>query len=314
MRKGSAYRQSPSHWSDDKRKAANDGGARYCRYTSADEEGSIVKDQAEKGRDFRALHEQARAFVIPNPWDIGSARLLEALGFRALATTSFGFALSQGQRDGNPGRDAVLAHGAALAHATDLPVSADLENGFGDTPEDAAETIRRAAAAGLVGGSIEDFTGRADEPLYEIARAADRVRAAAEAARKTGVSFVLTARAENFFRGRPDLADTIRRLQAYQEAGADVLYAPSLKTREQIATVLREVDRPINVLVGRGLGLSVAELSDLGVRRISLGGLLAQVAFDALVTAGREMQGAGTFGFADRIDRANLGPLLDRLR
>jgi 2-methylisocitrate lyase-like PEP mutase family enzyme len=260
--------------------------------------------QVEKGRAFRALHERG-AFVIPNPWDVGSARVLEGLGFSALATTSSGFAISIGKVDGEPGRDAVLEHAAAVARATDLPVSGDLENGFGDRPEDAAETIRRAAAAGLVGGSIEDFTGRAEDPLYELSHAVERIRAAAEAARKLEFAFTLTARAENFVRGRPDLADTVRRLHAYQDAGADVLFAPGLSSREDIATVVREVDRPVNVLAGfGGLDLGVAELSALGVRRISVGGLLANVAYGALIHAAREIQDKGTFAFAQEASRA----------
>jgi 2-methylisocitrate lyase-like PEP mutase family enzyme len=260
--------------------------------------------QAEKGHAFRALHHQDRAFVIPNPWDLGSARVLQSLGFPALATTSAGFAISIGLLDGQPGRDAILTHARALASATDLPLSADLENGFGDSPEEVAETIRRGAAAGLVGGSIEDYTGRPEDPLYAIGHAADRIRAAAEAARGLGFPFTLTARAENFFRGRPDLKDTIRRLQAYQEAGADVLYAPSLSA-DDIGTVVREVDRPVNVLAGaRGLKLSVAELSALGVRRISIGGLFSAVAYGALIHAAREVHDHGTFGFLDEASRA----------
>jgi 2-methylisocitrate lyase-like PEP mutase family enzyme len=260
--------------------------------------------QAEKGQVFQALHHQDRAFVIANPWDLGSARILQSLGFPALATTSAGFAISIGTLDGKPGRDAVLAHVRALASYSDLPLSADLENGFGDSPEDAAETIRRGASAGLVGGSIEDYTGRPEDPLYEIGQAADRIRAAAEAAHGLGFPFMLTARAENFFRGRPDLKDTIRRLQAYQEAGADVLYAPSLAA-EDIGTIVREVDRPVNVLAGaRGLKLSVAELSALGVRRISIGGLFSAVAYGALIHAAREVHDHGTFGFLDEAARA----------
>jgi 2-methylisocitrate lyase-like PEP mutase family enzyme len=263
-----------------------------------------MRDQAQKGRAFRGLHDGPGAFVIPNPWDVGSARILEALGFQALATTSSGFAISIGKLDGQPGRDAVLGHSAALAAATDLPVSADLENGFGDSPEVVADTIRRAAAAGLVGGSIEDFTGDTSEPLYELALATDRVRAAVEAARGAGFPFTLTARAENFFRGRPDLGDTIRRLQAYQEAGADVLYAPSLSAAD-IGTVVRAVDRPVNVLAGSGgQALGVADLTALGVRRISVGGLLSGVAYGALLHAARELHDHGTFGFADEVKRA----------
>jgi 2-methylisocitrate lyase-like PEP mutase family enzyme len=272
-------------------------------------------DTLERGRAFREMHRQDGAFVIPNPWDAGSATLLASLGFRALATTSFGFATSLGRRDGEAGREAVIAHGALLAAATDLPVSADLENGFGHAPEDVAETIRRAGAAGLVGGSIEDFTGDANNPLYSIEHAADRIRAAVEAARSLGFPFVLTARAENFFRGRPELGDAVRRLQAYQQAGADVLFAPSLQTRDQIATLVREVDRPVNVLIGKNLGLSVHELSALGVRRISLGGMLSAVAYGALLHAAREILAAGTFGFAAELDRAkDLRALIDAKR
>ncbi len=230
--------------------------------------------------------------------------MLEALGFKALATTSSGFAISIGLLDGQPGRDAVLAHAAALTRSTDVPISADLENGFGDSPDDVAETIRRAAAAGLVGGSIEDFTGKASEPLYEVAYAADRIRAAADAARALTIPFTLTARAENFFRGRPDLGDTIRRLQAYQEAGADVLYAPSLAAAD-IVTVIRAVDRPVNVLAGSGgQRLSVAELSALGARRISVGGLLSGVAYGAMLHAAREIHERGTFDCVDEAARA----------
>lgn len=255
--------------------------------------------QAEKGTAFRALHERAGAFLIPNPWDIGTARLLAMLGFEALATTSAGCAYSMGQADGAVGREQTLAHLAALAAAVDLPVSADLGNGFGDEPDVVAETVRLAAATGVVGGSIEDATGRPDEPLYERARAADRVRAAAEAARSLSVPFVLTARAENFVVGRPDLGDAIERLQAYQDAGADVLYAPGLTSREDIATVVRALDRPVNVVMGLGeAGLSVAELAGLGVRRISVGSALARAALGAFLGAAREMREHGTFTFA----------------
>jgi 2-methylisocitrate lyase-like PEP mutase family enzyme len=261
--------------------------------------------QAEKAHAFRALHTSTRAFVIPNPWDVGSARLLEQLGFEALATTSSGFATSRGQVDGQPGRDAVIAHAAELAAATAIPVTGDLENGFGDAPEDAAETIRRAAAAGLVGGSIEDFSGRSDQPLYELAHAKERVRAAVEAARGLGFPFTLTARAEGLLRNALDLRDTIVRLQAFQEAGADVLFAPALRSAEEVATVVREVDRPLNVLalVG-GLGLNVAELEALGVKRISVGGLLANVAYGAVMHAATELKESGTFSFAAEAARA----------
>lgn len=264
-----------------------------------------MPSQAEKGRAFRALHERTQAFVIPNPWDVGSARLLEKLGFEALATTSSGFATSIGTVDGRAGRDAVLAHAAALSHATTLPVSGDLENGFGDAPEDAAETIRLAAAAGLVGGSIEDFTGRMDDPFYSLEHATERVRAAAEAARNTGFEFTLTARCEYLLRDGGDLRRTIERLQAYQDAGADVLFAPGLRSADDIATLIREVDRPVNVLAQlAGLDLSVAQLQALGVRRISVGGLLANVAYGALINAARELHDHGTFGFAAEATRA----------
>ena len=254
--------------------------------------------QADKANALRALHQAVEAFVIPNPWDVGSARLLAHLGFKALASTSAGFAFSRGRPDNGVPRDQVMAHLAELAAATDLPVSADLENGFGDAPEDAAQTIRLAAQAGVVGGSIEDSTGRAADPLYARAFAMERVRAAVEAARSLPFPFTLTARAENFFVGKPDLADTIGRLQAYQEAGADVLYAPGLSRGEDIATVLREVDRPLNVLIGvPGMTLGVKELSDLGVRRISVGGSLARASLGAFMRAAVELRDQGTAGY-----------------
>lgn len=260
-----------------------------------------MRTQSEKGTIFRALHERDRAFIIPNPWDVGTARILEQLGFEALATTSAGFAFSRGRPDGQVGRAAMLVHVAEIAAATDLPVSGDLENGYGDEPETAAETIRMAAAAGLVGGSIEDSTGRVDEPIYALEHAVERVRAAVEAARALPFPFTLTARAENYLHGRPDLKDTIRRLQAFQEAGADVLYAPGLTTREEIAAVLGAVSRPVNVLMGMaGMRLTVAELSEMGVKRVSTGGALARVALGAFMEAAREMRESGTFGFTGR--------------
>lgn len=257
-----------------------------------------MPSQLDKGRAFRALHEREGAFVIPNPWDVGSARLLAGLGFEALATTSAGFARSIGKTDYRTSRDEVLEHAKSLCASVDVPISADLENGFGDAPERAAETIRLAAAAGLVGGSIEDSTGRPEAPQYELSHAIERVRAAAEAARALPFPFTLTARAENFFTGKPDLADTIRRLQGYQEAGADVLYAPLLPTAEDIRTVITSVDRPINVLLGPRELLTVGELAALGVKRISLGSVLASVASGALLRAAREMLAHGTFDFA----------------
>lgn len=269
--------------------------------------------QAEKGKTFRALHERKSAFIIPNPWDVGTARMLEHLGFEALATTSMGFALSIGKQDNAAGRDAVLAHAAALTSATDLPISADLENGFGDAPETAAETIHLAAKAGLVGGSIEDSTEHSDNPIYEPAHAVDRVRAVVAAARALPFPFTLTARAENYLHGRQDLKDTIRRLQAYQEAGADVLYAPGLTSKEDIAEVVRSVDRPVNVLMGlQGVRLSLAELSAIGVRRISVGSGLYRIAHAAFLRAAREMRDAGTFTtFANEpISGREIGKLL----
>jgi 2-methylisocitrate lyase-like PEP mutase family enzyme len=253
-----------------------------------------------KGAAFRALHERREAFIIPNPWDVGSARLLARLGFEALATTSAGYAFSVGQRDNTLGRERMLEHAAAIVAAVDLPVSADLENGFGDEPDTVAETIRLAAATGLAGASIEDSTGRTDHPLYDHGLACDRVRAAAEAARAAPFLFTLTARAENFLVGRVDIADVIRRLQGYQEAGADVLYAPGLASRDDIAAVVRSVDRPVNVVMGlQGVRLSQAELSAMGVRRISVGSALSRAALGAFLRAAREMREQGTFTFAD---------------
>jgi 2-methylisocitrate lyase-like PEP mutase family enzyme len=261
--------------------------------------GTASVSQGEKARVFRALHERKEAFIIPNPWDAGTARILAHLGFEALATTSMGYAFSLGQRDGTLSRDQALAGASAIVNATNLPVSADLENGFGDTPEDAAETIRLAAAAGLVGGSIEDATGRPDNPIYGFEESVERLRAAMEAARALPFPFTVTARAENYLHGRPDLVDTIRRLQAYQEAGADVLYAPGLASREDIAAVVASVDRPVNVVMGlQGVQLSLAELSAIGVRRVSVGSSLNRTAFGAFLRAAREMSESGSFTFA----------------
>ena len=256
--------------------------------------------QTEKGRRFRALHTGESAFIIPNPWDVGTARLLAQLGFQALATTSAGYAFSVGKRDSTIGREETMAHVKAIVSATDLPVSADLENGFGVTPEIVAETIRLAAVAGLVGGSIEDVTGRGHSSVYEIGLAVERVRAAAEAVRELPFPFTLTARAENYLVGRPELEDTIKRLQAYQEAGADVLYAPGLRTREDIAAVVSAVDRPVNVVMGlQGAQLSLAELSAIGVKRVSVGSALSRAALGAFLRAAREMREHGTFLFAE---------------
>jgi 2-methylisocitrate lyase-like PEP mutase family enzyme len=259
-----------------------------------------MRSQAEKGSDFRALHERDGAFIIPNPWDVGTARLLARLGFEALATTSAGYAFSVGQRDNTIGRDRMMTHVAAIASATDLPVSADLENGFGDDPETVAETIRLAARAGLVGGSIEDSTNRPGVPIYEHQLAAERVRAAAEAARSLPIPFTLTGRAENYLVGRPDLKDTIKRLQCYQEAGADVLYAPGLTSQDDIAAIVSSVDRPVNVVMGlQGVQLSLEALSQIGVKRVSVGSALSRAALGAFLRAAREMREHGTFTFAD---------------
>jgi len=262
--------------------------------------GTYMKSQDEKGRTFYALHQRDAVFVIPNPWDIGTARLLAHVGFEALATTSGGFAFSLGLSDGAVSREQMMQHVSAIAAATDLPVSADLENGFGDAPETAAETIRLAAQAGACGGSIEDVP-RKERLAYELAHAVDRVRAAVEAVRKLPFRFTLTARAENYIIGNPNLADTIKRLQGFQEAGADVLFAPGLTTAEDISAVVRSVDRPVNVVMGlRNSRLSVAELSRLGVKRISVGSALSRAALGAFLRAARELKDQGTFEFAQQ--------------
>lgn len=257
-----------------------------------------MTDQKSKGEAFRALHESG-CFIIPNPWDAGSAKLMTGLGFKALASTSSGFARSTGVDDYGLTREQVIAHVADLCAATPLPVSADLENGFGHTPEDCAETITRGAAAGLVGGSIEDFSGVPGEQ-YDIGLAAERVAAAAEAAAALPFPFTLTARAENHFTGNGDLGDTMKRLQAYQQAGADVLFAPGLRTKSDITSVLASIDRPLNVLRGpKDEETTVSDLADMGVRRISLGGSLALLAMDAVYKAGRELLDTGTYGFME---------------
>ena len=246
--------------------------------------------QRRKAEDFRALHE-GEAFVIPNPWDAGTAKALAGLGFKALATTSAGFAFTLGRLDGDVTLDEVMEHTVALARATDLPISVDMENGYGPAPEDAALAVTRAAEAGAVGGSIEDWDpeGR----LYELDHAAERIAAAAEAAARTGFPFTLTARAENHFRGNPDLDDTIARLQAFERAGADVLYAPRLRTIDEIRAVCEAVSKPVNVLAVAGM--SVGEIAGAGARRISVGGQLAWVAVDAMAKAAEQMRDAGEF-------------------
>jgi 2-methylisocitrate lyase-like PEP mutase family enzyme len=276
----------------------------------------MTASQSDRAHAFCALHRRAGAFVMPNPWDVGTARILAGLGFEALATTSAGFAFTLGRRDaeGAITRDEALAHARTIVEATPLPVSADLENGFGAAPEAVAETIRRAAAAGLVGGSIEDATGDPRRPIYDRAQAVERIAAAAEAARALPWPFTLTARAENHLYGRPDLDDTIGRLQAFEAAGADVLYAPGLRDLDAIRTVCTAVARPVNVVMGlAGAASSVDQLAAVGVRRISLGSALARAALGAFLEAAREVRERGTFGFADRaasfaeLDRFLLG-------
>jgi 2-methylisocitrate lyase-like PEP mutase family enzyme len=259
--------------------------------------------QAEKAERFRVLHAGPGAFVIPNPWDAGTARILAGLGFEALTTTSAGLAYTLGRRDGAGvvTRDEALANAKAIVDATDLPVAADLENGYGHAPEAAAETIRLAGkAAGLVGGSIEDATGDPGQPIYDFQHAVERVAAAAEAARAFPFPFVLVGRAENFLHGRPDLDDTIRRLQAFETVGAGALYAPGITRPEDIRTVCASVSKPVNALMGlKSASFSVAELEALGVRRISVGSALSRAALGAFVRAAREIREHGTFAFAD---------------
>lgn len=236
---------------------------------------------------------------MPNPWDVGSARLLASFGFEALATTSGGFAASLGRLDGSVTRDEAIAHAAAIVSAVGVPVSADLENGFADEPAAVAETVRLALEAGLAGCSIEDFTRRAEDPVYELPLAVERVSAAAEAAHGGSVHLVLTARAENLLHGRLDLDDTIARLQAFERAGADVLFAPGLHGLEEIGRVVASVGRPLNVLVGRH-SPSVKELAEAGVSRISVGSAFAWSALGGVVEAADELRTAGTYGFWDR--------------
>ena len=266
----------------------------------------MAASQADKAAAFEALHKAPGVFVIPNPWDPGSARLLACLGFKALTTTSAGYARSIGFPDYNAGRENVMAHIRAMAPVIDVPLAADLEDGFGPKPENCAETIRQGAAAGLVGGSIEDFTGDRASPIYSISEAADRIRAAAEAARNLPFKFMLCARAENYLNGRPDLADTIARLQAYQEAGADVLFAPGLNTSEEVRDVCRSIDRPFNIVRGpRKEQLTVEQVGALGVKRISTGGMMHAVAMSAMIGAAKEMLGPGAFEFTRAMPHAS---------
>ena len=261
----------------------------------------MAVSQSEKAKQFRALHDGPRTFVIPNPWDVGTTRMLAALGFPALATTSAGFAFTLGRRDGEGlvTREEMLTHARMITEATDLPVSADLENGFGDEPDTVAETIGMAAATGLVGGSVEDATGEPRNPIYEYGHAVERVAAAVAAARTLPFPFVLVARAENFLHGRPDLDDTIGRLQAFATAGADVLYAPGLPSLDAIKAVCAAVSpRPVNVLAGgRGGAFTVSNLAAAGARRISLGSALSRVALGSFLRAAREIIDKGTFNF-----------------
>jgi 2-methylisocitrate lyase-like PEP mutase family enzyme len=265
---------------------------------------TVNRDQRYK--TFRALHERSGAFVIPNPWNAGTARILTAFGFEALATTSAGYAFAAGRPDSAAelSRDEILENAGSIVEATHLPVSADLQNGFGHEPEICAETIRLASEVGLVGGSIEDATGDPNDPIYGFQLAVERVAAAAEAARDC--QFILTARAENFLHGRPNLDDTIRRLQAFAEAGADVLYAPGLPSLEAIREVCTSVSKPVNVLMGlKGATFSAPELAAAGVKRISVGGAFARAALGAFVRAAREVKDKGTFTFAaDAISHA----------
>ncbi|HEY2174784.1 MAG TPA: isocitrate lyase/phosphoenolpyruvate mutase family protein [Mycobacteriales bacterium] len=249
--------------------------------------------------EFRALHRPGEPLLLPNPWDAGSARILAALGYQALATTSSGYAATLGRLDGTVTRSQALDHAATIVAATDLPVSADLENGFADKPDEVAGTISAAIRTGLAGCSVEDFTGKADTPIYDAGLAADRVAAAAEAAHGGADRLVLTARAENYLHGREDLADTIARLQSYQRAGADVVYAPGLVRPDDIRAVVSSVDVPVNVLA-LPAGPDVGELAALGVARISVGGAFAYAALSGLVDAARELREQGTYGFWER--------------
>lgn len=265
---------------------------------------------------FQALHEQPGTFVIPNPWDRGSARMLKTLGFKALATTSAGFDFADGRKEGTATFDQVLEHCRLIAEATDLPVNADTESCYSETADGIGETIRRVAETGIAGCSIEDVDVAnaavyGDAPIYDLAVAVERVTAAAEAARGLGRPFMLTARAENYLHDRPDLADTIKRLQAYQEAGADVLYAPGPKTADDIRSLVTSVDRPVNVIAGLpGMTLTVADLTALGVKRISLGSNLFRAAFGAALRGAREIMDHGTFGYAaDAASFKEISPL-----
>lgn len=259
--------------------------------------------QLDKALSFKNLHQGPQPLVMPNPWDVGTARVLASMGFKALATTSAGLAFAFGRKDAENAlsRDEILRNAHDIVNASDLPVSADLENGFGDTPDAVAETIRMAVAIGLVGGSIEDATGRQESPIYAFDHAVERIAAAAEVVRGLPFPFMLTARAENFLNGRFDLDDTIRRLQAFEAAGADVLFAPGLPDAEAIRLVCASVSKPVSVVMGlKGTTYSVSQLGDLGVRRISLGSSLSRAAWGAFMRAAQEVQSMGTFSFSDQ--------------
>lgn len=296
------HRQGTMHWTDAPIQP------QIRRIPGSTQGPRTMRSQTEKAMTFRALHERPGAFIIPNPWDAGTARLLGACGFEALATTSLGVANSLGRPDSVVTRDEVMANCRAIAAATDLPVNADLENGFGASPEAAAAAIALAAEAGMVGGSIEDFSGDATQPIYDLPLAVARVRAAAEAAHRLPFPFLLTARAENLLHGRTDLADTIRRLQAYEAAGADVLYAPGLRTVAEVQQVVGALHRPFNVVTGwLDPDITAAQLAEAGAKRISVGGALSRLALAAFVDAARAMQTDGSFGWMRRM--APIGEL-----
>jgi len=272
---------------------------------------------ADKRRTFRALH-QSSCFVIPNPWNVGTARWLQGLGFKALATTSSGYAHSQGYSDGDVTLDMVLAHCREIANASDVPVNADFEGGYAHDPAGVAENVRRCVETGVAGLSIEDFTGDDADPLYDFDLAVKRVRAARDAIEKAGGGVVFTARTEGFIKQRPDMAETIRRLKAFADAGADCLYPPGIRTREQIETVVKAVaPLPVNLLMSSASGLTVKDIADMGVRRISIGGTLARVAMNAFIKAAREIATEGKFdSFAGVLSNAELNAFFhdDRMR
>jgi 2-methylisocitrate lyase-like PEP mutase family enzyme len=270
---------------------------------------------SEKRTAFRRLHESG-CFVIPNPWDVGSALYLQSLGFKALATTSAGFAWSRGAADGGITREAALAHIAELSAAADVPVNADFEGGFADAPEDVAESVRLCAETGVAGLSIEDFTGDRANPLYDFDLAVARIGAARAAIDKAGGEVLLTGRSEGFIRGRPDLDATIGRLKAYADAGADCLYAPGISTREQVSAVVQAVaPKPVNLLIGTPSELTVKDCTDLGVRRISVGGSLARAAWGGFIRAAKQIMDAGNFNaFADAAPSAELNKLFFQMK